>query len=81
MGLVGQIPMTPNEIRIELLKRNLSITGLAKKFSDTGTPCRRQELSMMIRGVRVYPVLRKRLAKELGISVNRLFCRCTRQAA
>lgn len=64
---------TPNEIRIELLRRNLSISNLARKFDNTGTPCRREELSMVVRQVRIYPAIRERLARELKIPVHVLF--------
>jgi hypothetical protein len=60
--------MTPTEIRIELIRHGKSISALARKFK-----CRRQELSMCIRGVRRYQRLRSRLAHELGTDIETLF--------
>ena len=60
--------MSPIEIKILLIRRGLTITGLADRFD-----CYREQLSMCIRQVRVYPELRKKLAKELGLSVGDLF--------
>jgi lambda repressor-like predicted transcriptional regulator len=60
--------MTPTEIKIELLRKGLTITGLAVKFG-----CRREELSMCIRQVRIYPHLRELLAAEFGMTVEQVF--------
>lgn len=67
--------MTPTEIKIELLRQGKSITDLARKFG-----CRREELSMCIRQVRIYAHLRKRLAAELGYSVEHMFGTQAKQA-
>jgi predicted amino acid racemase len=56
------------EIKVLLLRRGLTISGLAEEFG-----CYRQELSMMINGRRVYPLLREKLARKLGYSVEQLF--------
>lgn len=68
--------MTPLEIRIELMRRGLTITGLAEEFD-----CYRQQLSMLINGRRVYPALRARLAAKLGFSVEQLFGADSRRKA
>ena len=60
--------MTPTEIKIELLRKGKSITDLASKFG-----CRRQELSMCIRQVRIYPRLRRLLAAELEYTEEQMF--------
>jgi hypothetical protein len=60
--------MTPIEIKIMLLRRGRSIAELARQFD-----CRREELSMCINQLRVYPKLRVLLAAELGLSVEQLF--------
>ncbi|MCP9496261.1 MAG: hypothetical protein MSG64_17595 [Pyrinomonadaceae bacterium MAG19_C2-C3] len=60
--------MTPLEIRIELMRRGLNVSLLARKFG-----CRRQELSMTISQRRRYPHLREALATELSIPRKRLF--------
>lgn len=36
-------------------------------------PVRREELSMCLRGVRLYPTLRELLSEDFGIPVTRLF--------
>lgn len=60
--------MSPLDIRIELMRRDLTISGLAEEFG-----CYRQQLSMLINGRRVYPALRQRLAAKLGFTVEQLF--------
>ena len=60
--------MTTTDIKIELLKRGLTIAALAREFG-----CRREELSMCVRKTRPYPQLRERLAAELGIPEEKLF--------
>ena len=60
--------MSPLEIKILLMRRGKTISGLARKFG-----CYREELSMCIRQVREYPRLRQKLANELEIPVEQLF--------
>lgn len=60
--------MSTTEIKIILLRQGLEIKELAQEFD-----CRRQELSMCIRQVRIYPELRKKLAKKLKMTVEQLF--------
>lgn len=60
--------MTPIEIKVLLLRRGLTISGLADEFG-----CYRQELSMLINGRRVYAHLREKLARKLGYTVEQLF--------
>lgn len=62
--------MTTTEIKVILLQRGLQIKDLAEEFG-----CRRQELSMCIRQApgRIYPELRKKLAKKLNMKVEQLF--------
>jgi hypothetical protein len=60
--------MTTIEIKVLLLRRQLTIGDLASEFG-----CRREELSMCIRQVRVYTELREKLAAKLGLSVDQLF--------
>ena len=60
--------MTPKEIKIILIQRDLSISGLAREFG-----CLRQELQMCIYRIRRYPELRKKLAEKLGLSEEELF--------
>jgi len=68
--------MSPIEIKILLLRRGLTISGLAAEFG-----CFRQELSMMINGKRVYARLREKFAQKLGYTVEQLFGSETRKAA
>jgi lambda repressor-like predicted transcriptional regulator len=67
--------MTTIEIKIELLRQGKTISGLAREFG-----CLREELSMCIRKVRIYPRLRRLLAAELGISEEQLFGNQAKQA-
>lgn len=60
--------MTPKEIKVVLLERDLTISGLARDFG-----CDQSELSRCIHRNRVYPELRKKLARRLRIPVQRLF--------
>jgi transcriptional regulator with XRE-family HTH domain len=62
--------MTPKEIKIILLEKELTIQSLADEFG-----CRRQELSMCInqKPRRSYFKLREKLAKRLGIPESELF--------
>ena len=62
--------MKPKEIKIILLDKDLSVSKLAVEFG-----CRRQELSMCINQAprRVYPELRRKLARRLKMPVATLF--------
>ncbi len=62
--------MTPTERKVLLLRKNLTVAGLAREFN-----CLRQELSMCINAApgREYPELRKLLAKKLKTTVDQLF--------
>jgi lambda repressor-like predicted transcriptional regulator len=60
--------MTPTEIKIELLRKGYSITGLAREFG-----CRREELSMCVHQSRVYPEIQEKLARKLGYSRQHMF--------
>lgn len=60
--------MTPKEIKVVLLERDLTISGLAREFG-----CDQSELSRCIHRDRTYPDLRKKLAKRLRIPVRTLF--------
>lgn len=60
--------MSPIEIKVLLLRRGLTISGLAEEFG-----CFRQQLSMLINGRRWYPRLAALLAKKLGCTVEQLF--------
>jgi predicted amino acid racemase len=68
--------MSPVEIRVLLLRRGLTISGLAEEFH-----CYRQQLSMMINGRRFYPHLQEKLARKLGYTVEQLFGNRARKAA
>ncbi len=60
--------MTPEEIKIILIRQKKTIAGLASTYTEkTGKPCRREEMSQCIRQVkyRTYPELRKFLEEEL----------------
>jgi hypothetical protein len=60
--------METMDIKILLIRRGLTIQGLANKIG-----CRRQELSYCINGTRMYLSLRPRLAAELGMPVKAIF--------
>jgi DNA-binding XRE family transcriptional regulator len=67
--------MKPVEIKILLLRKqqsepqkDWSITAVAERIG-----CRRQELSMCIRQVRVYPDIQEKFAEEIGVSKQTLF--------
>ena len=60
--------MTPKEIKRMLFDRDLTIGELADRFG-----CKREELSMCIHGHRVYPEIRKKLARTLKVPVKQLF--------
>ncbi|OLE52649.1 MAG: hypothetical protein AUG51_16900 [Acidobacteria bacterium 13_1_20CM_3_53_8] len=68
--------MSPIEIRVLLLRQGLTIEGLAQEFG-----CYRQQLSMTINRRRVYPHLRAKLAKKLGLTIEQLFGEQSRKAA
>lgn len=68
--------MSPIEIKVLLLRRGLTISGLAEEFG-----CYRQELSMLINGRRIYPHLRELLAQKLGYTVEQLFGTNSRRKA
>jgi len=61
------------KIKMEIVGRGLTISGIAEALSADGVPCRREELSMCIWRHRRYPRLRAALAKYLGISQEQLF--------
>lgn len=62
--------LTSKEIKVLLLKDDLTVAGLAREFN-----CLRQELSMCIHRAagRKYPHLEKLLAKKLKTNVDHLF--------
>jgi hypothetical protein len=67
--------MTYLEIRIQLLKKrqgepekSWTLTAIAKRIG-----CRREELSMCVRQVRVYPEIQDAFAKELGLTREDIF--------
>ena len=62
--------MTPTERKVLLLRKNLTVAGLAREFN-----CLRQELSMCINAApgREYPHLRSLLAKKLDTNSRAAF--------
>ena len=60
--------MTKKEIKKRLIDLDLTVAALAREFG-----CQREELSMCINRARVYPALRKKLAKRLKVPVEVLF--------
>jgi len=67
--------MTYLEIKIQLLKKrqeeprkSWTLTAIAERIG-----CRREELSMCIRQVRVYPEIQAAFAKELGLPREDIF--------
>jgi hypothetical protein len=60
--------MTPLEIKFLVLRKFKTIQACADRLG-----CYREQLSMCIRGVRVYPRLRAQLANELGYTEEQLF--------
>lgn len=61
------------KIKTWFLEHNLTIAGVARDFTASGLACKREELSMTIRGVREYPLLQDALAKLMGTTKSRLF--------
>ena len=69
--------MSPNDIWIILRQNGITnLSALAREFG-----CKRQELSMLINGRRIYPTLREKLAQKLGMTVEQLFGDQSRKAA
>lgn len=69
--------MTPLEIKFLVLKEFGTLTACAKSLG-----CYREELSMCIRQVREYPLIRQKLSDKLGKTVEQLFgTKKTRKAA
>jgi hypothetical protein len=68
--------MSPLKIKFLAMEKFGTITACAFKLG-----CRREELSMCIRQVRIYPLLREKLADELGYSVEQLFGASNRRKA
>ncbi len=60
--------MTPIEIKIELMKKGISQQSIADELE-----ARKSEVSMCINGLRVYPPIRKAIAKKLKKPVNKIF--------
>jgi lambda repressor-like predicted transcriptional regulator len=60
--------MTPNEIRAEIIRKGSSLTKIAAKAK-----CTVPEISMCISGDRIYPKIRKVIARELGKRVDAIF--------
>ena len=68
--------MTPNEIKIELLKNNKTVTQIAHSCTaKLGRTIFREQISMCIHKKREYPEIREVIAMELGTSVETLFGR------
>lgn len=66
--------MTYEERKIELIRKGLTIQGLADEYTrKTRRPCRREEMSQCLRGVRIYPPLREFLAQKLDKTEEQLF--------
>lgn len=61
------------KIKTWLISEGLSIAALAREFTEQGLECKREELSMAIRGVREYPRLQDALAERMGTTRTRLF--------
>ena len=61
------------KIKTWLISEKLSIAGLAREFTEQGLECKREELSMTIRGVREYLQFQDALAKRMGTTRTRLF--------
>jgi len=62
------MPLTPLRLKFLIYERGESITSLAEQFG-----CTREELSKTIRGVRLYPQIREKLASFLNQPVEQLF--------
>jgi lambda repressor-like predicted transcriptional regulator len=60
--------MTPNEIRSEIMLKGLSLTRIAAKAK-----CTLPEISMCISGARIYPEIRRVIARQLGRKVAEVF--------
>lgn len=60
--------MTPNEIKAQILLMGLSDKELAAEFGVSEV-----KLSQVINGHRIYPELRKRLARKLRRKVTEVF--------
>ena len=59
---------TTKEIKRILFERDITISDLAREFN-----CYREQLSMMIRKVRIYPDLQEQFAQRLGYTREELF--------
>ena len=67
--------MTYEDRKILLIQKKKTITGLAAEYEKENRKktCSREEMSQCIRGVRVYPDLRKFLAKKFDLTEEQLF--------
>ncbi|HMV46552.1 MAG TPA: hypothetical protein PLD20_00860 [Blastocatellia bacterium] len=63
-------------IKFEIWKREETVASLARKIG-----CRREELSMVIHGIRHYPEIRRALAKQLGLAANNKLLAYTAKSA
>lgn len=69
--------MSPNDIWIILRQNGITnLSALAKEFG-----CKRQELSMLINGRRLYPALQEKLARKVNMAPEQLFGDRARKAA
>jgi len=69
--------MSPNEIWIILRQNGITnLSALADEFD-----CKRQELSMLINGKRLYPILQEKLARKVNKTQEQLFGNRARRAA
>ena len=61
------MPLSPVEIKVELLQRGVSVADLARRWNTT-----REIVSRVIHrdGKYVYPEVRQRLARYLGVPVS-----------
>jgi len=60
--------MTPNEIRAELIRRNITVTSIAKQLG-----LKQPNVSAVIRGGRRTPKVRKAIADAIGKSVSEIW--------
>lgn len=78
---------TPLEIKISLMRKGKTISGMARKFAEClpverrNLESLRKQFSMCINGEREYPHLRKFVADELCKTVEQLFVSKNRRKA
>lgn len=69
--------MTYKDRKKLLIDLDLTIAGLAAEYERENRKkqltCSREEMSQCVRGVRIYPALRKFLAKKLDQTEEQLF--------